>query len=621
MTNDAVIEVIVEKAARMGFSKLIVLSMFYFAEHKKRAGAFFQPTKGFMSRFVSLEIDPVLPFCDVIKRVLPAWHKIGSPTNKDSFKGFQGAPWDLLGVSKNTVRALTKQVVIGDEWDGTESELGTSDNKEGSSYGLIKRRLDGAAYPKLILGSSVTTDGVSNIQKAANKAESNFRFHIPCPHCFGEQTLSWGGPKEDKGIKWDDEKETNAAKARTTYYCCEHCGGSIKYSQLAILSEQGRWIDEFDNWSSDGEAFYDVDGNSIAAPKRIAIREYSQLYSLNLSTGWSGLVEEWLSIETVEDRKTFINTVLAQYWIEEHKEEFEWQLLYNRREVYQAKVPMRCVYITAGVDTQDDRIEIYVWGWGANEESWLIDHDIVGGTMGLTDDKSNTSNLATREPWLKALEILNRTYEHELGFEMRINRICWDTGGHLGSHVHAFSKRHGLQRILPIRGAPTPGKPIALFPKKKCKHGTYFFEVGTEEAKENIYNRYKLATSDHRTPSPGYVHLPHDEAICSEDVVKQLCSEVKVPTRYKGRLTSKWDNKGKRNEAIDCYVYALAALKVSKSRFKVNLSQLTDDLIATYQIDTNTWTVPKSEINTALSVQPSNRKSKKKQKPKVTGGI
>jgi len=619
MTHDAIIEVFVEKAARMGYSKIVVLVMFYFAEHKKRSGVFYQPTEDFMSRFVSLEIDTVLPFCEVIKKVLPAWNKLGSPTNKENYKGFIGAPWDLLGLSKNTVRGLTKQVVIIDEADGCESELGSAKNKEGSTYTLTKRRNDGAPYPKYIAGSSVTTDGESNIQKWSKNADANFYFHIPCPHCFGEQVLKWGGPKSDHGIKWDDSQPTKEAKAKTTYYRCEHCGGSIKYHQLASLSEQGRWIDEDGNWSQDGEYFYDAEGNSIRPPKRLAIRRYSQLYSLNLSFGWGGLVEEWLGIDTVADRKSFINTVLAEYWIEDHKEQLDWQLLYNRREVYKAQVPMRCVYLTAGVDTQDDRIEISVWGWGVNEESWLILHDIVGGTLGSYEDKKNPANLATKEPWLKALEILNQTFIHELGFEMRVSRVCWDTGGHYGSHVHAFSKRHGLKRFIPIRGAPTPGKPIAAFPRQKGKRGTYFFEVGTEEAKEQIYSRYKLPISDLSQPCAGYVHLPLNDSFCDQDFVKQLTSESKVPARYKGKLTSKWDANGQRNEATDCFVYALAALKVSKTRFKINLAELTEALVSTYNIDTNTWTVPAQETEKAAI--PTTRTRKSKKKPKVTGGI
>jgi Bacteriophage tail assembly protein len=37
-----------------------------------------------------------------------------------------------------------------------------------------------------------------------------------------------------------------------------------------------------------------------------------------------------------------------------------------------------------------------------------------------------------------------------------------------------------------------------------------------------------------------------------------------------------WDNKGRRNEALDCFVYALAALRIGISRFQLNLQALSD---------------------------------------------
>ena len=37
---------------------------------------------------------------------------------------------------------------------------------------------------------------------------------------------------------------------------------------------------------------------------------------------------------------------------------------------YNCEVPEEVLYLTAGVDTQDDRFEIEVVGWGPEYESW-----------------------------------------------------------------------------------------------------------------------------------------------------------------------------------------------------------------------------------------------------------
>ncbi|ENH58111.1 phage terminase large subunit family protein, partial [Escherichia coli p0305293.6] len=59
-------------------------------------------------------------------------------------------------------------------------------------------------------------------------------------------------------------------------------------------------------------------------------------------------------------------------------------MMAERKEHYSAPVPDRVAYLTAGIDSQLDRYEMRVWGWGPGEESWLIDRQII---MGRHDDE------------------------------------------------------------------------------------------------------------------------------------------------------------------------------------------------------------------------------------------
>ncbi|WP_171555662.1 terminase gpA endonuclease subunit, partial [Shigella sonnei] len=101
---------------------------------------------------------------------------------------------------------------------------------------------------------------------------------------------------------------------------------------------------------------------------------------------------------------------------------------------YSAPVPDRVAYLTAGIDSQLDRYEMRVWGWG--------------------------------------------------GAEMSISRICWDIGGIDPTIVYERSKKHGLFRVIPIKGASVYGKPVASMPRKRNKNGVYLTEIGTDTAKE-----------------------------------------------------------------------------------------------------------------------------------------
>ncbi|MCY1437494.1 Phage terminase large subunit [compost metagenome] len=100
-------------------------------------------------------------------------------------------------------------------------------------------------------------------------------------------------------------------------------------------------------------------------------------------------------------------------------------------------------------------------------------------------------------------------------------------------------------------------------------------EVGTDNAKEVIYNRLKLQP-DGSSPVPGLIHFPADDSICDDDELKQLTSESKVWVIVRGRRVMRWDARKKRNEALDCFVYALAALRISQQRFGLDLDALVE---------------------------------------------
>ncbi len=139
-------------------------------------------------------------------------------------------------------------------------------------------------------------------------------------------------------------------------------------------------------------------------------------------------------------RKTFVNTTLGETWEAKIGERPDAEVMAERKEHYSAPVPDRVAYLTAGIDSQLDRYEMRVWGWGPGEESWLIDRQII---MGRHDDEQTL---------LRVDEAINKTYIRRNGAEMSVSRICWDTGGIDPTIVYERSKKHGLFRVIPITG-------------------------------------------------------------------------------------------------------------------------------------------------------------------------
>ena len=207
-----------------------------------------------------------------------------------------------------------------------------------------------------------------------------------------------------------------------------------------------------------------------------------------------------------------------------------------------------------------------VWGWGPGEESWLIDRQII---MGRHDDEATL---------LRVDEAIDKRYSRQNGVEMSISRVCWDIGGIDPTIVYNRSKKHGLFRVIPIKGASVYGKPVANMPRKRNKNGVYLTEVGTDTAKEQIYNRFSLIPEDN-VPLPGAVHFPNNPEVYDLAEAQQLTAEELVEKWVAGERKILWDSKKRRNEALDCFVYALAALRISISRWQLNLDSLLASLL------------------------------------------
>ena len=259
---------------------------------------------------------------------------------------------------------------------------------------------------------------------------------------------------------------------------------------------------------------------------------------------------------------TFVNTTKGEVWVEDQGERVEWETLYGRREIYHCTdyVPEQVLGIFVGIDTQDDRYEVRHWGIGAGEEKWLLRRAIL------------TGDPASVELRRKVGLELNREFKRPDGTPMRVERACWDAGGHYSDEVAEESKKHGVRWVIPIFGASTYGKPIANFPRRR-KNKIYKTEVGTDNAKELIYGRLNIVVPQPWVSTPGCIHFPLIDW-CDEDELKQITAERKKPVMVKGKREMRWDSAGRRNEALDCLVYALAALRISQTRFGFDLEAL-----------------------------------------------
>ncbi len=110
--------------------------------------------------------------------------------------------------------------------------------------------------------------------------------------------------------------------------------------------------------------------------------------------------------------------------------------------------------------------------------------------------------------------------------------------------------------------------------KTRNQRGVYLCEVGTDTAKEILYARMKADPSPADEATSYAIRFPDDPEIFSQTEAQQLVAEELVEKWEKGKMRLLWDNKKRRNEALDCLVYAYAALRVSVQRWQLDLAVL-----------------------------------------------
>jgi phage terminase large subunit GpA-like protein len=157
------------------------------------------------------------------------------------------------------------------------------------------------------------------------------------------------------------------------------------------------------------------------------------------------------------------------------------------------------------------------------------------------------------EVWEQLDAVLKREYRSEGNRILRISAACIDSGGHHTAQVYAFCEARKGRHVYAIKGMPGARPVWNHRAGKSQKYRAQVWHVGSDTAKDAWYSRLRT-----KEEGPGYCHFPLE---FTERFFEQLTAE-QVRTKYsKGRPIREWFlPSGKRNEALDCYVYGLAAL-------------------------------------------------------------
>lgn len=395
-----------------------------------------------------------------------------------------------------------------------------TDSSEGDPVQIAMQRTKTyARNRKIIMVSSPANLETSKIWHEFQHTNRQY-FHVPCPQCNHYQALDF------KNMRWT---ETDGNVEDVTYQC-ENCNHAITEKQKHDMVESGKWI---------------ASNNSKVIGFHI-----NELYS-PFST-WSDIVERFIEANNLaktgdySKMQVFRNTTLSLTWEQDFSSDVDIPEILKTVE-YFSRDPKDYPVVTLGMDTQGNRVEGILVGWGDNEESYILDRVIFPGNPSLP-------------------EFWNDVEKYVLEHNVHMTNI--DSGGHSTDAVYQFAKNNISNKVYAIKGSGDNSRPICNYrPSFISKfNGIPLYWVGTISAKTMLYQRARLD----KTTGGGVIHWHKD--ICDEQFFKQFFSEKLVKSKAGKAYYEKVSEKAS-NEVLDCMVYALHALKLMNVNWKILMSK------------------------------------------------
>lgn len=509
----------------------------YFISHEPRSQILVQPTQGDVQTFLETKLRPMLAAnADISEKMAKQRGRDGVHNSRiiSYIGGWLMFSW---AGSPKTLRGRSAPVVQADEIDGYEA------TPEGDPGELLAQRAATFGDQALRTESSTPTiKGFSRIETAYEEGDQR-RYFVACPHCIQAQALKWENVtwtgRQSTGIK-DFELDLNGEhEPDSARYACESCGALWNDGErIAAIRDAERL------------------GHGWKASR--PFRGHASFHATEMLSTFRRLrdiVQSYLDKIALNDLQSFVNVSLGEAH-EELGERADPDGLLARCIDYPAPVPAGGLYLTAGIDMQIDRLEVEIVAWGEGERSWSIDYRVLWGDP------------LAGDVWNDLDDLLAERFRHEHGHMLPISAACLDTGGTQGYTQAAYEYAKGKtgRRLFAVKGVGGWGRAIVEKPQRKRsgKRGrtVELFLVGTDDAKLVIMRRLANTVAG----SPGYCEFPEGR---DADYFRQLTAEKMVVRYVKGQPVREWTKPDKaRNEALDCRVYALAALKIMQPSFR-----------------------------------------------------
>ena len=479
------------------------------------------PSLGLAKR-VSSRIGKTIKATPVLRERVASSRSRDSRNTMDTKEFEGGSLYVTTAGSAANLSELSARYVYGDEIDRWEVDIG----EEGDPIELAETR--GSTFgrnAKFYFSSSPTIKGASRISDLFEGSDQRY-YYVPCPTCGHMQILEW-------------ERLHYSKDFSVVHYECAgpECDVLIDEYHKGEMLAKGEW-----------RAHAEGDGETVGF-------HLNALYSPLGWMDWKSLAKQFEKAKKaqakgdLEPMQVFYNTRLAKVW-DSAQEQTKADTLRARARLEGftlGSLPSAVLMLTGAVDVQANRLEFMAMGWGVGMERWVVDFQIVAGDP------------ADERTWAALDELLKAKYRHPCGVGLGILATAVDSGGHHTDEVYQFCRVRRWRNVFAIKGASKPGRPViaqrpsmvdVTWKGQTERNGAELWFVGTDTAKDWIYNRYPFESG------PGALHFAND---LPDDFFDQCVAERKIARYVRGHKRIEWvKGKAERNEALDLMVYCLA---------------------------------------------------------------
>lgn len=495
----------------------------------------------------------------------------GRSDNTVHYKAFPGGFVAIVSAGSPMDLAMRPvRVTCCDEVDKYEP------NKEGDPISQAEECTSSFKHQALnIRACSPTWEETSRIYRSYLESDQRRAF-VSCPKCG-----HWFDLNFFEHVHWEKRGGNHLTKAAAIF--CPRCPpaeaewsegdrlraigpGRVQWRQCATFVCCGEGQDPRLNkrwhWDETHQVGYALCRRcgKRAVPNYHAGFTCSKLF--NPSTSVIELATRWVAASKSEDTKqTFVNSQLGLPYKASVSRAISASVLADRAEDFSSIldtrktiVPADVCVLTAGADVQpgsqarEGRIEVEVVGWGLGEESWSLAYEVFTG------DPSQPGI------WAEVDKYLADPWQREDGHAMTIRACCIDSGGLNTEDVYKFARTRITRNVWAIKGASDRGgqwspvwPQVIKAKRQKYRVGHRPIIIGVNAAKEAV--RQRLLVPE---PGPGFCHFPNGRP---ESYYAQLTAENLTTPTIGGVRVRKWVlPKDRANEALDCRVYAYAAL-------------------------------------------------------------